>query len=81
MLNVLASVKMPAADSKDNLETAAEILDSLTDHTTEDDVSWSPAEYLRLISKNSCNRRYSTYLPGSAVCYRTSPKLYSLMTK
>ena len=37
VLNVLARVKSLTAASKDRLEAAAKILDSLTGYTTEDD--------------------------------------------
>ena len=80
VLNVLTRVKSLDAGIKDRLETAAKILDPLTDSSIDEEirlVATFTIEQLRLASKPPRLRRYSPFLLGAAVIWdRISPKLY-----
>lgn len=83
VVNVLARVKDLTTDTRDQLEAAATILDTLTQQRVEDEVrlvATFAAEQLRLVSRSRRSRRYSPFLLGNAVIWnRTSPKLYQAM--
>ena len=87
VLNVLARLKTLFVDTASRLQFAAQGLDDICDDLSSDDVSTRPlltfaAEQLRLVTKQSNGRRYSSNLLGNAVVWeRSSPKLYDQLQR
>ena len=83
VVNVLARVKHMDADAQDRLEVAAQMLDAVAGSAAEENMSVVTAfasEQLRLVTKPSRQRRYSSLTLSNAIVWdRTSPKLYKLM--